>query len=202
MIIEKVEYSSRLNLIKVFISDEAFLLSYDFFNKYDLKKNCPIEFSLYKKIVSEDDFNRCKEEALRQISYSSKTSFELKNLLEKKDFDPSNIDMVIEFLEAYKLIDDESYVRAFVNDKWNISNWSKGKIRFKLRGKNVSDFLIDKYLGEISDEDEYERALDLAKRKSSGKSDYKTKQKVYNFLSYRAYSYDIIRRCLDEIFYE
>lgn len=197
MILEKIEYSDKENLIKVTISSEAFYLSYDYYNSLDIKKGDELDFNLYKDILREDDYNRCKSYALRQISYSNKTSFELKKKLKKKDFSNNSIDKVIDFLKSYNLIDDRAYVRAFVLDKSNLSLWSKAKIRYKLKVKFISDELIDEFLDQISDEDEYEKALSLAKRRKNLGHD---KDKVFKYLANRAFSFSIIQNVLGELF--
>ena len=197
MILEKIDYSDKENLIKVTISSEVFFLSYDYYNSLDIKKGDELDFNLYKDILREDDYNRCKSYALRQISYSNKTSFDLKKKLQKKDFSNESIDKVIDFLKAYKLIDDRAYVRAYVSDKSNLSLWSKSKIRYKLKSKFISDELIDEYLDQISEKEEYEKALSLGqRRKNLGHN----KDKVFRYLANRAFSFSIIQNVIGDLF--
>lgn len=197
MILENIDYSDKENLIKLTISSEIFYLSYDFYNDLDLSVGDELDFDLYKEILNEDNYNRCKSYALKQISYSNKTSFDLKNKLYKKGFSKDNIEKVIEFLESFNFIDDEAYVKSFINDKSNISSWSKAKIRYKLKAKYIDDNLIDKYLDEISYEDEYEKAYLIAKRRFDLGHD---KDKVFRFLANRAFSYDIIKNVLEDLY--
>lgn len=197
MIVEKIEYSDKYNLVKITISREIFYLSYDFFTSLDLSLDQDLDFDLYKKILRENDFNRCKNEALKQISYRNRTSFDLKNKLREKKFDQESIDRVIVFLNDYDLINDELYVKSFVNDKSRINNWSKGKIRYKLKSKFIDDSLIDSCLDEISYEEEYEKAYEAGLYKKESVDD---KNKVYRFLASRGFSYDIISDVLGSLF--
>ena len=135
-----------------------------------------------------------------KISYSQKTSFELIKLLRDNDYDEDAISKTIEFLESYNLIDDSAYVKSFINDKNNISKWSKNKIRYALRSKKIDDHLIETYISDISDDEEYQKAYDFAIKKSRGKNDYYTKEKVYRYLASKAFDYDIISRVIGEIF--
>lgn len=200
MIVEKIEYSDSYNLVKLVISGEYFYLSYDYYNDLNLSIDDEIDFDLFKDIVNEDQFNRCKNYALKQISYSQKTSFDIRKKLREKKYSKSNIDKTIEFLESYQLVDDEAYVRAYVNDKSRLSGWSKNKIFYKLKAKSIPDSLISKYLDQISDEEEYQKALELAKKKARGDFSFENKQKVYRFLAGRGFAYDIVSRCIGEIF--
>ena len=141
-----------------------------------------------------------KNFALGKISYSQKTSFELEKLLKDNDFDADAINKTIEFLKSFKLIDDKAYVKSFINDKSNISKWSRNKIRYALRSKKIDDQLIETYLSYISDDEEFQKAYDFAVKKSRGKTDYDNKQKVYRYLSSKGFEYDIISRVIGEIF--
>lgn len=197
MIVEKIEYSDKYNLVKLTISREIFYISYDFFVDLNLSSDEDLDFETYKKILRENDFNRCKNEALKQIVYRARTSFDLKNKLKEKKYDQEAIDKVIQFLEDYDLIDDELYVKSFVNDKSKINNRSKRKIRYKLKAKHINDVLIDTYLNEISDQEEYEKAYEAGLHKKESVDD---KNKVYRFLASRGFSYDIIRDVLGDLF--
>ena len=200
MIIEKIDYSDKYNLIILTIAGEEFSLTYDFFNDLNLSLEDEVDFDTYKEILKENQYNMAKNFALAKISYSQKTSFELIKLLRDNDYDADAISKTIEFLESYNLIDDSAYVKSFINDKNNISKWSKNKIRYALRSKKIDDQLIETYLSYISDEEEFQKAYDFAIKKSRGKTDYETKEKVYRYLSSKGFEYDIISRVIGEIF--
>ena len=197
MIVENIEYSDKYNLIKITISNEFFYISYDFFNDLALSVGAVIDFDLYKEILRENDFNRCKNESLKQLSYGAKTSFDLKKKLKEKKFNNDSISRVIDFLTEYNLIDDKAYVKSYINDKSRINNWSKGKIRYKLKAKFIDDSLIDTYLDEISYDEEYKKAYDAGLNKKESVND---KNKVYRFLASRGFSYDIISDVLGDLF--
>ena len=200
MIIEKIDYSDKYNLIILTIAGEEFSVTYDFFNDLNLSLEDEVDFDTYKKILKENQYNMAKNFALGKISYSQKTSFELEKLLKDNDFDTDVINKTIEFLKSYKLIDDKAYVKSFINDKSNISKWSRNKIRYALRSKKIDDQLIETYISNIPDEEEFQKAYDFAIKKSRGKTDYDTKQKVYRYLSSKGFEYDIISRVIGEIF--
>ena len=200
MIIEKIDYSDKYNLIILTIAGEEFSITYDFFNDLNLSLEDEVDFDTYKEILKENQYNMAKNFALGKISYSQKTSFELEKLLKDNDFDADAINKTIEFLKSYKLIDDKAYVKSFINDKSNISKWSRNKIRYALRSKKIDDQLIETYLSYISDDEEFQKAYDFAVKKSRGKTDYDNKQKVYRYLSSKGFEYDIISRVIGEIF--
>lgn len=200
MILEKIDYLDSLNLMSLTISGERFLISYELFTSLDLSLEEEVASETYKKILSEDEYNRAKKYALDQLSYSQKSSYDLTKKLKKKGFSQEAIERVLAFLENYSYLDDEAYVKAYINDKFTLSKWSKKKIAYSLRGKNIPDDLIEKYLAEIPDQEEYDHALYFAQKKAGGDFSQKSRQKVYSHLAYKGYSYDIISACLEEVF--
>jgi regulatory protein len=200
MIVEEILYSDKLNLIKLKVSNEDFYISYDFYNDLDLSKDDELDFETFKLIVNEDGYNRCKNFALKQISYSSKTSFEIRKKLRDKGFSDENIEKTIDFLKEYALVDDQAYVKSYVNDKSNISLRSKNKIFYKLKAKSIPEVTIEKYLANISDQEEYQKAKKLGSRKAKNDKSFENKQKVYRFLAGRGFSFDIISKVVDDLF--
>ena len=62
------------------------------------------------------------------------------------------VDEIISKLIEEKFIDDERYVRAYVNDKFKINKWGKVKMRHYLLAKGLSDEVIQKGLENIDEE--------------------------------------------------
>lgn len=200
MIVENIDFSDKYNLVILKISDEEFLLSYDFYNDLMISVDQELSFDDFKKIVREDQYNKAKNYALAKISFGQKTSFELEKLLKEKNFDRETISRVILFLNEYGLIDDELYVRSFVNDKHTISKWPINKIRYALKGKKIDDTLIEKYISEIDKKEEYQNAYDFAIKKTRNDFSLESKQKVFRYLAGKGFDFDIINRVIGEIF--
>ena len=136
MIVEDIEYSDKYNLVKITISNEFFYISYDFFNDLALSLGAVIDFDLYKEILRENDFNRCKNEALKQLSYGAKTSFDLKKkLIEKKD------KTYLKFL-----LDKKTYLENI------LQNFDPNNLRTKKRSDEIKSLIlkIEEAIDEIS----------------------------------------------------
>lgn len=201
MIIDLIEYSDKYELVRLTIEGESFYTSYNFFHKYSFTKGDDVDFDLYKLIIEENSYNKAKNYVLKRISYANKTSFELRKILMDKDYDPSIIDRVMDFLDEYHLVDDEAYVRSFIRDKSEINSWPRNKISYKLKAKGIDDDLINRSLDELIDsEDEYEKALYFAKKKARGDYSFENKNKVYRHLASKGFAYDIISRVIGELF--
>lgn len=200
MIIEKIEYSDKYNLIRLSISNERFFVDYDLYYKLNLEKDEELDFDTYKKILANDEYNRAKNFALSKISYSQKSTYEIKKKLAEKNFSNDIIDKVIEFLDSYGFLDDDAYVKSFITDKDEISRWSRNKISYMLKLKHVDERLIEEYIGLVDDDRELEKASFFADKKIKDDYSFENRQKVFRHLAGKGFDIDIINRVLDERF--
>lgn len=65
---------------------------------------------------------------------------------------------VIELLKEENFLNDERFVKAYVNDKFRINKWGKIKMRYYLKIKGLSDNIIEIGLDEI-DKEKYKNVL-------------------------------------------
>lgn len=200
MIIENIEYSDKYNLIRLTISGEKFFIDYDMYYENNFESGKEITFDLYKKILANDEFNRAKNFALNKISYSQKSTYEIRQKLREKKFSDHVIDDIIAYLDSYGFLDDEAYVKAYIRDKDEISRWSRGKIRYMLKGKHIDDNLIEDYLYLIDDIREAEKAGFFADKKIKGDFSFENRTKVFRHLAGKGFDIDIINLVLDERF--
>lgn len=200
MIVEACEYSAKYNLVILTIAGEDFSVDYDCYNDLGLSLDDEVDFDTYKIILANDEKNRAKNFALAKISYAAKSSFEVKKLLRDNDFSEDVADQTIDFLEDFGLIDDDNYVASFVADKHNISRWSKNKIRYALKAKNLSDELIEHHLATIPREEEMDKVRFFAQKKARGDFSKENKQKVYRYLAGKGFDFDLIGQVLGELF--
>lgn len=200
MIIENIKYSDKYNLIRITISGEKFFIDYDMYYENNFESGKEIAFDLYKKILANDEFNRAKNFALNKISYSQKSTYEIRQKLREKKFSDHVIDDIIAYLDSYGFLDDEAYVKAYIRDKDEISRWSRGKIRYMLKGKHIDDNLIEDYLYLIDDIREAEKAGFFADKKIKGDFSFENRTKVFRHLAGKGFDIDIINLVLDERF--
>ncbi|MEQ0488445.1 regulatory protein RecX [Anaerococcus murdochii] len=200
MIIENIEYSDKYNLIRLTISNEKFYVDYNLYYENTFEINKEIDFPTYKLILANDEFHRAKNYALNKISYSQKSTYEIRQKLKEQKFSEDVIEKIIAYLDSYGFLDDESYVKAYIRDKDEISNWSRGKIRFMLKRKHIDDNLIEDYIYTISDEREAEKARFFADKKIKNDFSYENRAKVFRHLASKGFDVDIINQVLNERF--
>lgn len=158
-------------------------------------------YNLDVKSMTEDDWqlSNCKERSLYILQKYSKTEKELRDKLSrgKKKYTPIVIDKTIEFLKSHHFIDDEAYVKRYIELHKN--SYSKKVIRQKLFIKGIKKDLLDKILdeGDITfDEESIVKRLLLKKCPDYFERpdmDMKERQKILSFLFRKGFSYDIIK---------
>jgi regulatory protein len=203
-VITKVEAQKKKdNRVNIFINGEfAFGCSSELVYYHNLAKGKEINVEDLKKVIIEDNYLTAKAKALKYIERALKSEFQVREFLQKKEYDEDAIDRVIEFLKEYKFINDEYYAKAFVTQNMRIEG--KGNIRYKLVKKGIPEDIISSTLNKISSEDEEETALSLAEKKlkvlcKSENNINKIKSKLNTFLMSKGYNFDIIKSVVSKL---
>lgn len=180
----------------------AFGVSNELIYKENLKVGMIVDEEKLKKIAYEENLINCKETALKIIERSYKTKKEMIKRLLEKGYALEEINETLKFLEEYNFINDESYTKAFINDRTKTQG--KQKIKYALKNKGVSDEIIEEELSKLDMEKEKENANILALKKYNilikRESDkYKLKEKIIRFLISRGYNYEVAKDAVNEI---
>ncbi len=180
----------------------AFGVSNELIYKENLKVGMMVDEEKLKKIAYEENLINCKETALKIIERSYKTKKEMIKRLLEKGYALEEVNETLKFLEEYNFINDESYTKAFINDRTKTQG--KQKIKYALKNKGVSDEIIEEELSKLDMEKEKENANILALKKYSilikRESDkYKLKEKIIRFLISRGYNYEVAKDAVNEI---
>lgn len=143
-----------------------------------------------------------KNKAAALCSKGEKSSGDIRKKLMEWGLDRFEAGAVVEELKQEKFIDDERFVKAYVNDKFKFEKWGRVKIRFQLKQKGLTDDLIRQGLNEI-DEEKYVKLLlqtmrDKAKTIKSGDK-YEKMGKIIRFAQNRGFEPEYIHRHLNSV---
>lgn len=203
-VITKIEAQKKKdNRVNIFINEEfAFGCSSELIYYHNLFKGKEINLEELEKVIKEDNYITGKTKALKYLETSIRSEHQIREYLEKREYDEESIDRVIKFLIEYKFIDDEYYSRAFVTQ--NIKNQGKNNIKYKLLKRGICEEVIVKTLDEIPSEDEEDIAFNLGEKKArvicKNESDIrKIKNKLNSFLMSKGYSYDTIKSVIEKL---
>jgi len=183
----------------VFIDGKfAFGVDEEVMSKLGLKKNEGLTEQKFKNILIQKKENEAKDIALRFLSFRRRTEKEVREKLQKKDFDEKTIKRTIEKLKEYDLINDLEFATAWVKERLAYKPRGKKLLRQELWKKGIKKEIMDKVIQELC-QDEDKSAIELLERV---KKRYKnlepqvTKRRMYGYLLRRGFSYETINQAM------
>ena len=189
MQVVNINYSKSKEVFEVVFEDETkLLLNYNIFEKY--KVSVDMDFSedeiLEMKYFS--DIERAKSRRLK---------------LKENGFAEDVIDKVLDILEKEEYLNDKVYCEIFIEDKKKLNGYGKNKIKSLLIQKGISKNIFEDFLNEFEYDEEFDNALKMGIKKlellSNEEDNFKKKQKIINYLTYRGFGFDVINDVLKEI---
>lgn len=129
-----------------------------------------------------------------------KTKKDVYDYLIRKGFTDEETSEVCDYIEEVGLVDDDLYVKFFVEDSFRIKNKGARKIVYELKQRGMDDDKINEAIEEASDmqydalKEAYERKLEATKSETD---QYKRKNKIIRFLISRGFDYSDIKDIVD-----
>lgn len=203
-IITKIEAQKKKdNRVNIFINEEfAFGCSSELIYYHSLSKGKEVDVEELKVIISADNYITGKTKALKYLETALRSEKQVRDYLEKREYEEDVIDRVIEFLQEYKFIDDTYYAKAYATQ--HIKAQGKNNIKYKLMQRGIAEGIIVKTLDDIPSDEEYNTAFKLAEKRCAvlckNESDIrKIKNKLNTFLLSKGYGYDMIKSIIDRL---
>lgn len=161
-----------------------------------------VEKSILNEMILKEDFIKCKNKALQIISAAPQSEKNLNIKLKKYDFNEDIINKVIKNLKEYNLVNDENLANSIIKDKRNLSHFGKRKIYYDLIKKGIDERVAQEEISKLEDNDlELENAIFLSKKKIKtikDKDRNKVYQKLARHLTYKGFSYDIVKKAIEK----
>lgn len=146
----------------------------------------------------EMDYPQTKEKALRLLEFRNHSSGELKRKLLIAGASGENVEKVIEFLKEYNLINDREYAKRLALDLKNLKKYGERRIRQELSVKGISSEFIEEAVGELPEFEE-EELIQLVEKRLKGDFEKKNKDRILRYFLNRGYSFDEIKRAIEQI---
>ena len=142
------------------------------------------------------DAKRACDKAVYYLQFSGKTDYELRKKLAEQGFLPASVNKAVEFVKAYRYLDDEEYVRRYIEK--NANKKSKKQMTGELYQKGITAEILDRGFEEMPVNEE-EQILATAKKRGfdAKMSSPEEKRKLFSYLARKGFSYDRIRTALD-----
>lgn len=154
------------------------------------------------KLLAEEQTKQAYITCLRLLAASPKSGQELRKKLAAKGYAAGNIDQALQNLRAQGILDDTRYARDLMTRLTLGKAAGRHKIAFELKRHGIPQKARNELLGTVSNEDETERALGLARPKWSGWSKLdpqKRKKRLYDFLIRKGYDFQIAQDVLQKL---
>lgn len=191
------KYKDRLS---IYIDGKfSFTISEEDYISLNLYENPELTEEKLDYIKNTLNFREAKSIAVRYLSMKLRTEGEVKTKLHDSGFDSECIEKVTEELKAIGYINDKLYAQKYVFDRSKLKPLSKKLMKRELLSKGISNETADEVLEDWKVED-IDVARSLIKRKF-GKydlSDQNVMKKAYTFLMHRGFSYDTIKKAIQE----
>ena len=179
----------KSNKYKVEIDGEIVKLYDDVIVKYELLRKKEIDEELFDEIIEFNDSLEAYYKALKYITSKMRTEKEIHDYL-RKDYSRSVVANTIDKLKESGYINKELYLKAYLNDRVNLSNDGPNKIRKDLIKLGYKDEEINDSIDLIDDNIWLCKIDDIVKRKIKSNRSYgnnKLKEKIHYELSNKGF---------------
>ena len=108
-----------------------------------------------------------------------------------------DLEEVISHLIQENFLNEERFAFAYTSGKFRIKKWGKRKIHQGLKRKQISDYLSNKALKDINEEDYIDTLVSLLSKKRkllSGSNQYIIRQKLFQFVYNKGYESELISK--------
>lgn len=140
-------------------------------------------------------FNR----ALRYLSLRQRSEKEIVKYLSVREFTENAIEQAIARLKELKFLNDEEFGKSFARSRQVYKGRSKKFVSYELKQKGVDSTTIDKVLSDSQDDLQTAREFVMRKKRVYATMDkLKFREKMMRLLQSRGFSFDIIKKALEE----
>ena len=193
------------NRVSVFI-DEAFAFGVhvDLVVEFELHKGLALDVETQQQMVVADRIRAAREVALVYLGYRARTAHEVQQKLVQSGFEAAVAEDTVVRLHELGYLDDEAYARNYVEARFRNRGYGPGRLRRDLRRRGVAAGLIDTVLDEMMvQEDLLAAARGHAEKRwprlAAEADPYKRRKKLSDYLVRRGFSFDVVRRVIDDL---
>ena len=178
----------------------AFVLYKGELRLYKIEEGEEIEDAVYDRIMKDVLPKRAKLRAMNLLKNRTYTRAQLKDKLLQGGYPEQIADIAVDYVVSYRYVDDEQYVRDFI--EYNREKKSRKKIQLDLMHKGISEQLFQDIWEDMAGDDE--EAIEREqitywlnkKRFCPQEATFEEKQKMMAFLYRKGFSINNIRSIL------
>lgn len=173
---------SGKNRYQIELDDKTTLKLYDeIILKYNLLFKKELDNDFISKLERENSKEDVYYQTLAFLSKKMRSKKEVLMFLEKEDIGLEEISKILHKLEQNRLLNDDEFARAYIQDRMLLSSDGPSKIKDFLLSNDIDNTTIDNYLAEIAQEQIQEKLEKIILKKiksNTNKSMYALKKKI------------------------
>jgi len=204
--ITKIEQQKKnIRRYSIYIDEEySFGIHEDILVKFRLAKGIELDKDFIDEILKEEEQNKANNYAMRLLSRKMRSEKEIIEKMRAKEYEIEIINRTLDYLKQYGYINDREYAIAYIRDSMNIKKHGHHRIKSGLFQKGIQKEIIEDALNTLKDnENEFERAIQLAEKKLKGSyknDDYNAQyRKLGAYLQRKGYSFEIVGKVLNRV---
>ena len=183
---------------KVYLDGQfAFTLYKGELFRYRIQEDGELREEVYQEIREKVVLKRAKLRAMHLLNDMDRTESQLRTKLLNGDYPADIVDEAIAYVKSFGYINDESYIRRFIESKRNSK--SKKEIYALLMKKGVDMERVWEILSEYySAEDSLNAIRDLLRKKRYDPKSATDQEmrKIYGYLARKGFGYEDIRQVI------
>lgn len=197
------------------VSNDKYKIYFENCNTLTLYEEVIVKHNLiYKKEITENLYEILEKENLYEDIYMKCVKYieirlrskkEIEIYLKKKNVSEDIIDNIIKRLEKNKLLEDNKFCKAFINDKIKFTSMGPYKIKNELYKLGIDKNIIEENINNINQEVLIDRLNKIIEKKIKANhkdNNYIFKNKIYNYLLAQGYSSNLIMMALSNYNFE
>ena len=190
---------TKSNLYEITLDNKDKIKLYDeIILKYNLLLTKEIDLNLLNKMIDENKYYELYNKAIKYISTKMRSEKEIYKKF--KEYDHKDISKVIDKLKEQGYLNNDEYIKAYINDSINLKMVGYYKIKNDLLELGLKEEDVIKYLDDIDNEIWHQKISKLADNMIKHNRKYSInflKQKIINNLISKGFSKEDIFAYLD-----
>lgn len=154
--------------------------------------------------MTSDELKAARMVAFRFLGHSARSSTEIERRLERGGFNAETTAAIVAELRREGHVDDVRFASDWIQDRADRKRYGRTRLAAELASRGVDRDTVNQVIGDVSEEDEIRRALEIAATKSpvtpnppqNREEMLQADNRLAQMLQRRGFNWDIVKQVL------